>query len=138
MPLADALEIGTRIPSLERTLTQVRMVAYGAATWDWHRLHYEPAYASARNLAGPIVDGQMFGALLAEALLDWLGPRAFVRRMTFRLRTPVFAGETVRCEGEVTSVVTEQGCDVIRVAQRLRVGERIAVEPASAEIVLPR
>jgi acyl dehydratase len=138
MPLADALEIGTRIPSLERTLTQVRMVAYGAATWDWHRLHYEPAYASARNLAGPIVDGQMFGALLAEALLDWLGPRAFVRRMTFRLRTPVFAGETVRCEGEVTSVVTEQGCDVIRVAQRVRVGERIAVEPASAEIVLPR
>ena len=138
MPLADALEIGTRIPPLERALTQVRMVAYGAATWDWHRLHYEPAYASARNLAGPIVDGQMFGALLAEALLDWLGPRAFVRRMTFRFRTTVFAGETVRCEGEVTSVVTEQDCDVIRVAQRVRVGERIAVEPASAEIVLPR
>jgi acyl dehydratase len=137
-PPADAPGIGTRVPPLERELTQARMIAYGAATWDWHRLHYDPAYAAARNLAGPIVDGQMFGALLAEALLDWLGPRAFVRRMTFRLRTMVFAGETVRCEGEVTSIVAQQDCAVIRVTQRVRVGERIAVEPASAEIVLPR
>jgi acyl dehydratase len=138
VPAANAIEIGTPIPPLERVLTQVRMAAYGGATWDWHRLHYEPEYAAARNLAGPIVDGQMFGALLAEALLDWLGPRAFIRRMSFRLRAMVFAGETVRCEGEVTSIVAERDCDVVRVAQRVRVGERIAVEPASAEIVLPR
>ncbi|HVB79454.1 MAG TPA: MaoC/PaaZ C-terminal domain-containing protein [Candidatus Binataceae bacterium] len=137
-PAARALEAGMPIPPLERALTQVRMVAYGAATWDWHRLHYEPEYTAARNIAGPIVDGQMFGALLAEALLDWLGPPAFIRRMSFRLRAMVFAGETVRCEGEVTSVVAERDFDVVRVAQRVRVGERIAVEPASAEIVLPR
>ncbi len=138
VPAANAIEIGTPIPPLERVLTQVRMAAYGGATWDWHRLHYEPEYAAARNLAGPIVDGQMFGALLAEALSDWLGPRAFIRRMSFRLRAMVFAGETVRCEGEVMSIVAERDCDVVRVAQRVRVGERIAVEPASAEIVLPR
>jgi acyl dehydratase len=135
---AIALEIGAPIPPLERVLTQMRLVAYGAATWDWHRLHYEPEYAAARNIPGPIVDGQMFGALLAEALIDWLGPRAFIRRMSFRLRAMVFAGETVRCEGEVASILAEADCDVVRVTQRVRVGERIAVEPASAEIVLAR
>ena len=67
--------------------------------------HYEPEYAAARRIPGPIVDGQMFGALLAEALIDWLGPRAFIRRMSFRLRAMVFAGETVRCEGEVASIL---------------------------------
>ena len=137
-PGAIALEIGAPIPPLERVLTQMRLVAYGAATWDWHRLHYEPEYAAARKIAGPIVDGQMFGALLAEALIDWLGPRAFIRRMSFRLRAMVFAGETVRCEGEVASILAEADCDVVRVTQRVRVGERIAVEPASAEIVLAR
>lgn len=137
-PFASALEVGTPIPPLERALTQMRLVAYGGATWDWHRLHYEAEYVAARNIAGPIVDGQMFGALLAEALLDWLGPRAFIRRMSFRLRAMVFAGETVRCEGEVTSIVAEPDCDVVRVAQHVRVGERIAVAPASAEIVVPR
>jgi acyl dehydratase len=137
-PDAIALEIGAPIPPLERVLTQMRLVAYGAATWDWHRLHYEPEYAAARNIPGPVVDGQMFGALLAEALIDWLGPRAFIRRMSFRLRAMVFAGETVRCEGEVASILAEADCDVVRVTQRVRVGERIAVEPASAEIVLAR
>jgi acyl dehydratase len=137
-PLADALVIGAPIPALERALTQMRLVAYGAATWDWHRLHYDAQYAAARNIAGPIVDGQMFGALLAEALIDWLGPCAFIRRLSFRLRAMVYAGETVRCEGEVTSIVTDRDSDVVRVAQRVRVGGRIAVEPASAEIILPR
>lgn len=135
---AAALKVGMAVPALERTLDQVRMVAYAGATWDWHRLHYEPAYAAARNLAGPIVDGQMLGALLAEALIDWLGPRAFIRRMNFRLRAMVFAGETVRCEGEITAIVAERGCDVVKVSQRVRVGERLAVEPAGAEVVLPR
>jgi len=50
----------------------------------------------------------------------------------------VFAGETVCCEGEITSIAAEGDCDVVRVTQRVRVAERIAVEPASAEIVLPR
>lgn len=131
-------QVGDAVPPLERTLDQVRMVAYAGATWDWHRLHYEPAYAAARNLAAPVVDGQMFGALLAEALLDWLGPRAFIRTMNFRLRGMVFAGDTVRCEGEVAAITAEQERNVIRVAQRVRVGERVVVEPASAEIVLPR
>jgi acyl dehydratase len=137
-PRAGSLGVGAPVPPLERTLDQVRMVAYAGATWDWHRLHYEPAYAAARNLRAPIVDGQMFGALLAEAILDWLGPRAFIRRMRFRLRGMVFAGDTVRCEGEVTAMKLEKACEVIHVAQRVRVGERVVVEPASAEIVLPR
>jgi len=133
-----ALEVGVRIPTLERTLSQMRLVAYGAATWDWHRLHYEAEYAAARGIARPVADGQMFGALLAAALIDWLGPRAFIRRMSFRLRAMVFAGETIRCEGEVTAITAEPAGEVIRVAQRVRVGDRIAVEPASAEIMLRR
>ena len=72
---ANALRVGQAIPQLERTVSLVRMIAYAGATWDWHRLHYDPGYAAARNLPGPIADGQMFGAFLAEALLDWLGPR---------------------------------------------------------------
>jgi len=135
-PAPPALEVGARVPPLERALTQVRLVAYGGATWDWHRLHYEPEYARARNIAGPVVDGQMFGALLAEALLDWVGPRAFIRRMSFRLRAMVFAGETVRCEGEVAAIVAQADLRVIQVTQRVRVGDRIAVEPASAEVVI--
>jgi acyl dehydratase len=134
----NELRVGQAIPPLERTVSLVRMMAYAGATWDWHRLHYDPGYTAARNLPGPIADGQMFGAFLAEALLDWLGPRAFIRRLNFRLRGMVFPGDTVRCEGEVTRIDAEKDHDVITVAMRIRVGERIVVEPASAEVTLPR
>ena len=135
---ADSLRVGQAIPPLERTVSLVRMIAYAGATWDWHRLHYDPGYTAARNLPGPIADGQMFGAVLAEALLDWLGPRAFIRKLSFRLRGMVFPDDTVRCGGEVTAIDAEKDHDVVSVAMRIRVGERIVVEPASARIALPR
>ena len=135
---ANALRVGQAIPPLQRTVSLVRMIAYAGATWDWHRLHYDPAYAAARNLPGPIADGQMFGAFLAEALLDWLGPRAFIRKLSFRLRGMVFPDDTIRCEGEVTAIDAEKDHDIVAVAMRIRVGERIVVEPASARIALPR
>ncbi|MGH7932482.1 MAG: MaoC family dehydratase [Candidatus Binataceae bacterium] len=135
---ADALSVGQSAPPLERTLSQMRMIAYAGATWDWHRLHYDSAYAQARNLPTPVVDGQMLGALLAEMLIDWLGPRAFIRRLAFRLRGMVFAGDTVRCEGTVTAIEADGDSGLVAVAMRIRAGDRLVVEPASAEISLPR
>lgn len=135
---ARSLYVGQSVPALERTLSQMRMVAYAGATWDWHRLHYEAAYCAARNLPGPVVDGQMMGALLAEMLIDWLGPRAFIRRLKFRLCAMVFAGERVRCEGEIVALSEESQRAIVTAAMRVRVGDRLVVEPASAEIVLAR
>jgi acyl dehydratase len=134
---AEALRVGDPVPPLTRSLTPVRVIAYAGATWDWHRLHFDPAYAAARNLSAPVVDGQMLGALLAEALLDWMGPRAFIRRMSFRLRAMVFAGETARCEGEVSEIAADADHEIVTVVQRVRVGDRLAAD-GSALVALPR
>ncbi|MBV8774020.1 MAG: hypothetical protein JO166_17075 [Deltaproteobacteria bacterium] len=134
---AEALKVGDRAPLLIRALTQVRMVAYAGATWDWHRLHFDPAYAVARNLPAPVVDGQMLGALLAESLLDWLGPRAFIRRMSFRLRGMVWADDMVRCEGEVTAIGAESDRDIVTVVQHIRVEDRLVAD-GTATIALRR
>lgn len=134
---AAGLSVGHPVPPLERTLTVVTLAAYGGATWDWHRLHYDPEYARARQLPGPVVDGQMFGALLAEALMDWLGPRAFIRRLGFRMKGMVFAGETVRCDGQVTAIHPAGDHDVLAIAQRITVDGRVAAE-GTAEVRLPR
>jgi acyl dehydratase len=99
-----AITVGDTVPPLERTIGLTDMVAYAGATWDWHRLHYDTAYAEAKQLPGPIVDGQVYGALLVEQLQDWLGPRSFVRELDVTFRNLVFAGETLRCHGEVTEV----------------------------------
>ena len=109
---------------LERTITQTDMVAYAGATWDWHPLHYDAAHVADAGLPGTVVDGQVFGALMAEQLLDHFGPRAFVSKLSFRFKTMVFAGETVRVLAEVTA----EAAGVVLVSQRVMVDERVAVD----------
>jgi acyl dehydratase len=123
---------GDEVPELVRTVALPDMVAYAGATWDWHRLHYDPAYLAGRGLDRPVVDGQLFGALLAEQLQDWLGPAARIRTLHLRFVSLVFAGETVRCVGTVTAV---DGA-LVTVEQRVEVVDdgRTAVAPAGATV----
>lgn len=132
----DTVTAGDEVPALERTIDAPSMVAYAGATWDWHRLHYDRDYLAAKGLPAPVVDGQVLGALLVEMLQDWLGPQAFVRRLSLRYADLVFAGETVRCEGTVDSVAD----GVLTASLRVAVVEggrvvRVAAEPCGAEVV---
>jgi acyl dehydratase len=129
---AASVKSGEALARLQRTFTTVDLVAYGAATWDWHRLHYDLEYVRSMNLQGVIVDGQMFGALLSRAALDWAGPRAFIARLSFRMKSMVFAGETVIAEGEVTAVNDR----TVVLAQRVTSAGRLVAE-ATTEIRLP-
>jgi len=129
---AGEISPGESLPVLEKKFTAVDLVAYGAATWDWHRLHYDVDYARSRQLPGVIVDGQAFGALLARAALDWAGPRAFITKMSLRMKSMAFAGDTLRAEGSVSEV--RQNAVVL--AQRLMNQDRVVAE-ATTEIRLP-
>ncbi|MGI9616804.1 MAG: MaoC/PaaZ C-terminal domain-containing protein [Acidimicrobiales bacterium] len=124
--------VGDRLPVLERTLGLGDLVAYGAATWDWHRIHFDTERATEAGMPGPVVDGQMFGALLAEQLTAWLGGKGRIGGLHFRNRAPVHPGATIRCEGEVVDV-GRAGCVV---NQRILVDGEPVVEPAGAEIRL--
>lgn len=106
--IADEIRAGDVVPPLERTISLVDMVAYAGATWDFYKSHYDPEFVAAAKLPGPIVDGQVFGALLVEQLQDWLGPQCFVNQLAFQFKNLVFAGETIRCEGTVSAIEGNQ------------------------------
>lgn len=125
-----------RIADRVRPITQLDMVAYGGATWDWHRLHHDAAYARRAGMAGPVVDGQMLGALLADhavAAATTLAPAASVRltRLWYRNRAPVLAGDTVTCR---VVAAEPDGDGTIRLDQLVLVGDRAVVGPAGAEV----
>ena len=120
---------GEKLPPLDRRLDLVDLVMYAGATWDWYRWHYDATAAAAAKLPAPLVDGQMLGALLARQALTWAGPRARIQRMRFRFKSMVFAGDTIHCESSDGLVVS--------LAQRVLVGERIAIESATMELRTP-
>ncbi|NBE83443.1 MaoC/PaaZ C-terminal domain-containing protein [Micromonospora rubida] len=130
--------VGDALPALERTITLTDMVAYAGATWDWYRLHFDPEFVAAARVPGPVVDGQVFGALFVELLQDALGPRCFVHELSFTFRNLMFAGETVRCEGTVVEV----GADRVRVDLSATIltseygPQRPAARPAHATVLL--
>ena len=136
-PTRNSAAVGEALPPLTRRFTQVDLVSYGAATWDWHRLHYDLAYAQSKKLPGTLVDGQAFGALFARVVQDWAGPRAFITRLSFKMKAMAFAGDTLVASGEVSAVRETADAVFVTLTQRLMNGERLAAE-AVTEVRLPK
>ena len=129
----EDIQIGDEITPLVKEIGIARMMAYGAATWDFIRLHYDADYARELGFEGPFVDGQMMGGFLTQQVQDWAGPGAFLRKLAFRNRVMAYPGDSLTCRGVVTGVsTTDEGgmveCDLWMDNQR---GEKV-VDPASA------
>jgi len=89
------------LPEVSRRMSLTGMVMYAAATWDFHRYHYDDQFAQAAGFSGAVVDGQMLGAFLAKQVMDWAGTEAFLRRLSYRIRYPVFLSDTIVSRGRV-------------------------------------
>lgn len=103
------IKAGDALPPLAIDVTLTSLVMYAGATWDFHRYHYDLAYVTERGIRAPFMDGQMVGALLSRQLMQWGGADAFVRRLSYRLRTMVFAGDRILLTGQVTGTQMESG-----------------------------
>lgn len=135
-PTRTTAAVGESLPGFEKHFSQIDLVAYGAATWDWHRLHYDLEYARSKNLPGTLVDGQAFGALFARAAMDWAGPKAFVTRLSFKMKSMAFAGDTLVGSGEVAAVEADGAELKVTLRQRLMNRDRLTAE-ATTEVRLP-
>jgi acyl dehydratase len=134
----EDVQAGDELTPLVKEISMARMMAYGAATWDFIRIHYDADYARELGFDGPFVDGQMLGGFLAQHVQDWTGPGAFVRKLAFRNRVMAYPGDSLTCRGVVTNCsIEEEGgmvqCDLWIENQR---GEKV-VEPASALVRFP-
>lgn len=136
----EDVSVGEELTPLHKQIDLPRMMAYGAATWDFIRVHYDADHVRELGFPGPFVDGQMLGAFLAQHVQDWAGPGTFLRKLGFRNRVMVYPGDSLVCRGVVTEVYLEgdEGaglaeCDLWIENQR---SERV-VDRANAVIQLP-
>lgn len=127
---------GDELGGFSRTVDQSRMVMYAGATWDWYRLHYDRAFAGELGLDGPLVDGQMLGAFLAEQILDHFGPAARIRTMSFRFRAMVFAGDTITVAGRITGHHPADDGQLLEVSQEIASSGKTCVT-GTATVFLP-
>lgn len=132
------VRVGQKIPPLRFDLTTPSMMAYGAATWDFHRYHYDGDFVRSLGQPAPFIDAQMLGALLARQLMDWAGPDAFLRRLSFHRNAMAYPGDRLICQGSVTGVRVEKGFHLVDCSLSIVTGDgREIVIGATAAIDLP-
>ncbi|MBM4406090.1 MAG: hypothetical protein FJ039_07920 [Chloroflexi bacterium] len=126
---------GEQLPVLTRTMSVARMMIYGAATWDFIRLHYDEGFAKSKGFPGPFVDGQMTGGHLAQLVQDWAGPSAFLRKLSFRNRAMLFPGDIITLQGTVTRKWIENGEHLVECSLWVdnQKGEKV-IQPGSAVV----
>lgn len=128
----DQIQIGQNLPDCAQTYTEADLVAYGAATWDWHRLHYDQAYAQSKKLPGLLIDGQVFGAVFAREAMRWAGPKAFIQSMSLKMKSMAFARDHLVAKGGVSAIDETSGACVVHLKQQIFCENRLVSEALTA------
>jgi hydroxyacyl-ACP dehydratase HTD2-like protein with hotdog domain len=129
-PLSEVAE-GMQLSPSERTPDSVDLFLYSAAVWLPHRIHYDAPYTTGgEGHPGLLVQGPLQGVYLMQLLTASFGDGVRVVRFVFRHQTPVYVGQTLRCQGQVRSVDRAAGEVVCELWTELDDGTRATVAEA--------
>lgn len=97
--------------SFEKTISEEDIVAFARATGDEQPLHLDNAHAAKTRFKRRIAHGMLSAGLISAALGSKLAPHSTVIYLSQSLRflRPVFPGETITANLEVTSIDQERG-----------------------------
>jgi acyl dehydratase len=125
----DDYEIGEKMISPARTITEADIVNFSGITGDWHPLHTDVEYATRTPFKGRIAHG-MLTLSIGMALPFRLGPYssylpksfiAFYGMDEVRFTAPTRIGDTVHCEVEVIGITDKgKGKGVLTVRNRIK------------------
>lgn len=96
-----SLTVGQELPSLTKQMTLELM---SLPVWAaGNKIHFDPDFARAQGLPGPIATGEMSTAYLSELLTRTFGAD-WVRggRLDMKFVKSVYAGDTLNVRGRVT------------------------------------
>jgi len=96
---------GTRLPTLSQPVSATTIVLGALASRDWRPMHHDADFARERNGVRDIFLNTPNQAMWIErCITDWLGIRARIGRLGFRMTRPVFPRELMEISARVTDV----------------------------------
>ncbi len=101
--------VGSEITSLTKQPTTRQLVMWVGASGDYNPIHYDKDFAQSRGLPGVIVQGQLVFGFLGQMVIDWIGERGALRKLTCSYKGMNYPGEPIICKGRVTRKYVEDG-----------------------------
>jgi acyl dehydratase len=134
----DQVAKGDELPPLEVDVSATTIVLGALASRDWRPMHHDKDFAIHRNGTQDIfMNTPNQAAWFERYLSDWAGPTGRLGRIKFRMHDSVFPGDTIRFQGVVENVETDDvGCSWADVALALK-KQGITMTTFTARIALP-
>jgi 3-hydroxybutyryl-CoA dehydratase len=131
----DDLNVGDRFQSRARTLTEADITMFSGLSGDYHPLHTDEEFAREGPFGGRIAQGCLTLSLATGLEFSLMGSDesrivAFYGMDRVRFVKPVFIGDTLHLEGEVTALEDKDDTrGVVTIHQEIKNsrGETVAV-----------
>lgn len=122
------------------TITKENVETFGAITNDRNPMHFDDDYAKGTMFGRRIAHGMYIGSLFSRIFgMDLPGEGTIYISQNLRFRRPVYFGETITAEVEVTAIDIERNritCHCIAYNQdheKVVVGEAVLMPPKEEE-----
>lgn len=103
-----AIQVGDALPEIVIPLTPTGIAAAAIATRDYQPVHHDLDRARDLGSEHVFLNTHTTAGYLERLVTEWAGPGSFLKSVRFRLGAPGYAGDTLRLQGEVSSI-TEDG-----------------------------
>jgi len=108
------------------TLTADHVATYAGLTGDYNPLHFDERFAAATKFGRLVVQGGLTTGLLhALVAMDLPGPGSVFLSQDWKFTAPVFIGDTITAEAEVTSVHESKPVCNLRIRVTRQTGETV-------------
>jgi acyl dehydratase len=106
--LFDDVNVGDELPTISYDVTATTVVLGAVGGRDWRPMHHDYHFAVERNGVRDIfLNSTGQAAWFERFVTDWTGPTGRLGQLGFRMRSPVFPGETMVIRGRVVDVAID-------------------------------
>jgi acyl dehydratase len=139
-PAFESLAPGHRLPELlTPPVSTAHVMRWCAAVENWHRIHYDRAFAvEHEGLPDVVIPGTWKQQLLYRLLKDWAGPDGWVLELEYQFRGLDVPGESLAATGLVTATFAQHGYGFVECSLLLRSsGRELPSATGRGLVVLP-
>ncbi len=134
----EDVRVGDSVPPLEKTPTLDNLIRYCAAIDYFYPSHFDQQFARRAGFPDVLVHGVLKSGFMGQMMMDWAGPKAWIRKMDVQYRRPDFPGRRLTCKGRVLRTYIQDGRGLVDldIWVENEAGERTT--PGTVTIQLPR
>jgi acyl dehydratase len=113
---------GDSISEVSLELTRDRIVMIVCGTRDIFPLHHDDEFARSMGYKAAAAPIAFLQGLLGRCLTDWTGPTGKIQKVSLRLNSPNYQGDTISVAGKVTRKYVDTGhhkvdCELVVIKQ---------------------